>query len=71
MVTHCICARQSFAEVLVLARRAGWRTADEVEQATGCGARCGRCRPYLQATLATGETCFLPTLSVDERTTAG
>ncbi|HEV7213802.1 MAG TPA: hypothetical protein VGP33_01660 [Chloroflexota bacterium] len=69
MVTHCICARQSFAEVLLLARRAGWCTTDEVEQATGCGARCGRCRPYLQATLTTGETCFLPNLTADQRST--
>ena len=71
MVTHCICARQSFADVLRLARRAGWCTTDEVEQATGCGARCGRCRPYLQATLATGETCFLPIMAADGQVTSG
>ncbi len=60
MVTHCICARRSFADVLLLAQRSGWGTLDEVERATGCGARCGLCRPYLQATLDTGQTRFLP-----------
>jgi len=60
VVTHCICARQSFADVLVLARRAGWTDVTDVERATGCGARCGLCRPYLEATLQTGETQFRP-----------
>ena len=60
MVTHCICARRSFADVLLLAQRSGWCSVDEVERATGCGARCGLCRPYLAASLETGQTRFLP-----------
>lgn len=60
MVTHCICARRSFADVLVQARQSGWSTLADLERATGCGARCGLCRPYLAATLATGETRFHP-----------
>jgi bacterioferritin-associated ferredoxin len=60
MVTHCICARRSFADVLVQARQSGWSTLADLERATGCGARCGLCRPYLEATLETGETRFHP-----------
>jgi bacterioferritin-associated ferredoxin len=58
VVTHCICARRSFADVLQQARSAGWVSVEELERQTGCGARCGLCRPYLQATLETGETRF-------------
>lgn len=46
--------------MLALARDAGWREIDEVQAATGCGARCGLCRPYLGAMLATGQTQFAP-----------
>jgi bacterioferritin-associated ferredoxin len=60
VVTHCICARRSFSDVLALARHAGWQEVDEVQAATGCGARCGLCRPYLGAMLATGQTQFAP-----------
>ena len=60
VVTHCLCARRSFSDILALARDAGWQTVDEVQAATGCGARCGLCRPYLGAMLVTGATRFLP-----------
>lgn len=60
LVTHCICAKQSFAAVLTEARRSGWTSVDEIETATGCGARCRLCRPYLDSALSTGQTQFLP-----------
>jgi bacterioferritin-associated ferredoxin len=47
----------SFASLLPQARAAGWDLA-ELVAATGCGAGCGLCRPYLRRMLATGETEF-------------
>jgi bacterioferritin-associated ferredoxin len=46
-----------FAQVLPLARAGGWGL-EEIARATGCGAGCGLCRPYLRRMLATGETEF-------------
>jgi bacterioferritin-associated ferredoxin len=60
MVTHCICAKRSFADLLSQARAAGWANVADLERATGCGARCGLCRPYLRAVLITGTTSFPP-----------
>ena len=46
-----------FAHLLPLARAGGWGL-EEIARATGCGAGCGLCRPYLRRMLATGETEF-------------
>lgn len=46
-----------FERLLPLARAGGWGL-DEIARATGCGAGCGLCRPYLRRMLATGETEF-------------
>jgi bacterioferritin-associated ferredoxin len=46
-----------FARLLPLARAGSWGL-DEIARATGCGAGCGLCRPYLRRMLATGETEF-------------
>ena len=40
-----------------MAHDQGW-TLDGLMAATGCGAQCGLCRPYLRRMLATGETVF-------------
>jgi bacterioferritin-associated ferredoxin len=46
-----------FADLLPLARTRGYRLADLMRE-TGCGDRCGLCRPYLRRMLATGQTVF-------------
>jgi len=57
-VTRCVCFRRRFADLLPLARSRGLATVDAIAAATGCGSGCGGCRPYLDAMLATGATCF-------------
>ncbi|MEP6689372.1 MAG: (2Fe-2S)-binding protein [Gemmatimonadales bacterium] len=57
LVTMCVCRQVPFASLLARARAAGWGL-DELVGATGCGAGCGLCRPYLRRMLATGETEF-------------
>jgi len=57
LVTMCVCRRMPFARLLPVARARGWGL-DEIARATGCGAGCGLCRPYLRRMLATGETEF-------------
>jgi bacterioferritin-associated ferredoxin len=57
LVTMCVCRRTPFAQLLPQARAAGWDLAT-LSRATGCGASCGLCRPYLRRMLATGETEF-------------
>jgi bacterioferritin-associated ferredoxin len=60
----CVCRRVPFASLLLLARAEGWGL-DELAAATGCGAGCGLCRPYLRRMLATGETEFRELLRED------
>ena len=57
LITMCVCRQMPFARILPLARAGGWDL-DAIAQATGCGAGCGLCRPYLRRMLATGETEF-------------
>lgn len=57
VVTMCVCRRVPFTQLLPLARAEGWGLV-ELMAATGCGATCGLCRPYLRRMLATGETEF-------------
>ena len=64
LVAMCLCRRVSFASLLPQARAAGWGL-DELVAATGCGAGCGLCRPYLRRMLATGETEFHELLRED------
>ena len=61
VVSMCVCRRTPFEELLPLARRKGWNLA-ALADATGCGAQCGLCRPYLERMLATGETVFFELL---------
>jgi bacterioferritin-associated ferredoxin len=53
----CVCRRIPFSHLLPLALSKGWDL-EELVSATGCGAGCGLCRPYLRRMLATGETEF-------------
>jgi bacterioferritin-associated ferredoxin len=64
LVAMCVCRRVPFASLLPLARAEGWGL-DELAAATGCGAGCGLCRPYLRRMLATGETEFRELLRED------
>lgn len=57
-VTRCVCFQKTFRDVLAVARENGWSTAAEVSLNMRCGLGCGGCRPYLQALLDTGATCF-------------
>lgn len=57
LVTRCVCQRVPFSRLLPLARAQGWDLA-ALQAATGCGAQCGLCAPYLARMLATGETEF-------------
>jgi bacterioferritin-associated ferredoxin len=54
----------SFSELLPRARTSGWDIADLIRE-TGCGARCGLCRPYLRQMLLTGQTEFHEILTED------
>ena len=60
----CVCRRMPFERLLPLARAGGWGL-DEIASATGCGAGCGLCRPYLRRMLATGQTEFHELLTED------
>ena len=64
LVAMCVCRRVPFAALLPLARAEGWGL-DELAAATGCGAGCGLCRPYLRRMLITGETEFRELLRED------
>jgi bacterioferritin-associated ferredoxin len=48
----------TFAELKSLAAQRHWTTVAQLSLATNCGLGCGGCRPYLQAMLDTGATCF-------------
>jgi len=60
----CVCRRVPFAVLLPLASAEGWGL-EELAAATGCGAGCGLCRPYLWRMLITGETEFRELLRED------
>ncbi len=57
-VTRCVCFRITVAALREAQRLNGWTTLTAITDATGCGSGCGGCRPYLEAMLETGHTCF-------------
>jgi bacterioferritin-associated ferredoxin len=57
LVNSCVCQRQPFSRLLSLAREHSWDL-PALTAATGCGAQCGLCVPYLARMLVTGETEF-------------
>ncbi len=56
-IDRCVCRQMPFAQLLPTARAAGWDLA-ELIGATGCGAQCGLCRPYLRQMLKDGTVVF-------------
>ena len=69
LVTMCVCRRAVRRPPARVARAAGWT--EDIAGATGCGAGCGLCRPYLRRMLATGETDFHELLTEDPGGSAG
>ncbi len=63
-ITMCVCKSTPFASLLPRARAGAWDLA-AIARETGCGATCGRCRPYLRRMLETGETVFHELLPED------
>ncbi|MDE2573608.1 MAG: (2Fe-2S)-binding protein [bacterium] len=57
VVTHCVCAGISFADLLRLARERGWDL-QELARETRVTRNCGLCLPYVVRMLRTGETAF-------------
>lgn len=56
-IDRCVCTETSFAQTVELARREGL-SLSQVESRSGCGTKCGLCRPYLRRALRTGECVF-------------
>lgn len=56
-IDRCVCLNRLFSDLLPEARARGFSLA-ELSRRTGCGDRCGLCRPYLRRMLSTGETVF-------------
>lgn len=56
-IDRCVCTDRRFAELLDLALRECTDLQGLMER-SGAADRCGRCRPYLQRCLETGETVF-------------
>lgn len=55
-VTHCLCERRSFADILRWAKARGGADQKTIEREMGCGGHCGMCKPFIQYALVTGET---------------
>lgn len=56
LVSRCICTELDFVRAREDARRIGARTVAELQSTLPIGTGCGRCVPYVQRTLETGET---------------
>jgi bacterioferritin-associated ferredoxin len=54
MELRCVCLDQKFADLLRYARQHGITSVGELCTATGCGTKCGMCRPHLEELLKTG-----------------
>lgn len=54
-VDRCICKNVPFAEGLRLARQRGCTTVAQLQAFTPLGTNCGRCIPYMQLALMTGQ----------------
>lgn len=61
-IDRCVCQGRLFSDLHQAAHREGWDLA-RLTAATGCGAQCGLCRPYLRRMLETGETVFTAVLT--------
>jgi bacterioferritin-associated ferredoxin len=54
-VDRCICRNITFAHGLSVARTLGVHTVGALQHHVGIGTNCGRCIPYMQRALMTGE----------------
>lgn len=57
-IDRCVCLNRRFADLLTDVRARGGFTLAGLMRETGCGDRCGLCRPYLRRMLSTGQTVF-------------
>ena len=64
VIDRCVCRQVLFADLLPEARSHAWDL-ERLIEATGCGAQCGLCRPYLAAMLRDGTTVFHALLPAD------
>ncbi|MGE0480668.1 MAG: bacterioferritin-associated ferredoxin [Phycisphaerae bacterium] len=64
MELRCVCLELSLRGLLSFARRQEITSFDALSRATGCGTRCGTCRPYIERMLASGE---VPTADIVPR----
>lgn len=58
MVTRCVCFNQTFAALKKIARQKNVHRFSELWHHVNFGRNCGRCRPYVNRMLTTGETVF-------------
>lgn len=59
-VVMCVCHRRTFSEILEIAEKQGWNTLEELRENDICSNGCKMCEPYVEKTLRTGETAFIP-----------
>ncbi len=52
LVNRCECVGRTFAQLKA------YESFEQAQQATGCGAECEGCVPYLKLMFQTGETAF-------------
>ena len=57
VVSMCVCANLTFADLIRLARERGWDM-EELAKRTGATRGCGLCRRYVADALASGESSF-------------
>ncbi|MEW5792312.1 MAG: hypothetical protein ACOY4L_08035 [Pseudomonadota bacterium] len=65
-IERCVCKNQPFTRLKVLAAELD-NDVELLVLATGASTDCGRCRPWVERMLATGQTCFLEELEDDAR----
>jgi len=51
-VNRCECVQKTFEQL------GAYGSLEDAQEATGCGAECEGCMPYLKLMFATGETAF-------------
>jgi bacterioferritin-associated ferredoxin len=61
-VDRCICRNITFAQALAYARALGVHSVGALQHTVPIGTACGRCIPYMQRALMTGEV-DLPVLA--------
>lgn len=59
-VTKCICHKRTFEEIKGYALKNGYTRVEQLQKDKICSCSCGLCIPYVEITLATGQTEFQP-----------